>query len=177
VKLVCPIGGEVIETAFKPTPEEATCSEHGCRGRLPSELKPRKPLARVSEKRTPEVRRRGSTLKRGRGLAASPEQQRKVRDLPCIVCGKDRHEAKIEAAHVYPRRLASCDCADGVAPLCHDCQRAEDANELDLLPALLAHGYRTEVAHAFLEHDAPLREVLEQVTGTKWQPIPTREAA
>lgn len=170
-KLACPSCGTTDNRpGLNLTPEQCACD---CGGTMvqPWKLKPRKPLRRVSEKRQGETRRRGSTLKRGRGFAASPAQQAKIRDLACIVCGRDRHEAKIEAAHVYPRRLASCDCAEGVVALCHEDHRAFDEGKLDLLPALIAHGYRAEVAHAFLEHDAPFAEVLKQVTGVSWKPV------
>lgn len=128
------------------------------------------PMRRVSEKRQPEVRRRGSTLKRGRGLAASPAQQAKVRDLSCIHCGRDRHEVQIQAAHVYPRRFATCDCAEGVAPLCAEGHGLYEEKKLDLLPLLLTNGYRRELVHAIVEHDAPPLHVIEVVTGCAWAP-------
>ena len=154
---------------FKPSAEDLGC-ECGGRRVLPSQAKPRKPLRRVSEKNAPKVHKRGSTLKQGRGFQASPEQQARVRDEGCLICGRDRHEAQIHAAHVYPRRLASCTCADGVVALCSEHHRAYDEDKLDLLPALITHGRRLEIVHAFLEHDAPLIDVLDCVTGEKWEP-------
>lgn len=158
-----------------------TCPTHGRIYVYPKALgsNGRKPLRRVSEKRQGEVRRRGSTLKRGKGFAASKAQQDKVRGLPCVVCGRDGYEAQVDPAHVYPRRLAPCDCADGVVPLCRDCHaRYEDPNQpFDLLPALITCGYRAELVHAVVAHEAPLLHLLEQVTGCEWMPSPKREEA
>lgn len=111
-----------------------------------------------------------ATLKRRRGLSASPQQQRKVRGLACIVCGKDRFETTITAMHVYPRRFAACDCADGVVSGCIECHPEYEAKRIDLLPLLVAHGFRKELVHAVVEHDAPIFHVLEIVTGTVWVP-------
>jgi hypothetical protein len=134
------------------------------------------------EKVRPEGAKKPSRwpMKRGRGFAASNAQQAKVRGRSCLICGRDRHEATIDPAHVYPRSRAGCNCADGVVPLCREHHNAyDDPNQaLDLLPALIAHGYRAELAHAFLEHGASWREVLEIVTGCEWKPAvcPEREA-
>lgn len=121
--------------------------------------------------------RRGSTLKQGRGFGASPAQQAKVRDRACLVCGRVRHEAFIHAAHLYPRSRAGCKCPDGVVPLCAECHDLYDDphRTLDLLPALVAHGYQVEMAHAFLEHGASWREMLDLVTGHAWHPIAKAE--
>lgn len=129
------------------------------------------PMRRVSEKREGEVRRRGSTLKQGRGMAASKVQQAKVRNLPCIHCGRDRHEGvEIQAAHVYPRRFATCECAEGVVPLCAEAHPLYEEKKLDLLPLLLTNEYRLELVHAIVEHDAPPMHVFEVVTGVVWVP-------
>lgn len=113
-------------------------------------------------------------------LSASKEQQRKVKDMPCLICGSDRHETKIDPAHVYPRRFAHCECADGVVALCRAHHRAFDdrlgSERLDLLPYLL-NGFRTELVHAIEVHDAPPFHLLEIVTGTAWQPVSPLEGA
>lgn len=101
-----------------PRPKECPC---GNRLLTEAQLHPpiRKPIRRVSEKRaaSPNAPKGNSTLKRGRGMAVSPAQQKKVKNLPCVVCGRDRHEGvEIQAMHVYPRRFATCDCAEGVVP-------------------------------------------------------------
>lgn len=115
--------------------------------------------------------RRRAELKRGRGFATSKAQQDKVRNLPCVVCGLDRHETEIHPAHVCPRRLASCECAEGVVPLCSKHHRLYDDKRLDLLPHLVNRGYRAELVHAVVAHDAPIRELLQQVTGVRWEPV------
>lgn len=120
---------------------------------------------------------RRAPMKRGRGLSASPAQQRKVRDLPCIHCHRDRHEgAEIQAAHVYPRRFATCDCAEGVVPLCSQAHAQYDGNRLDLLPLLLTNGYRAEFVHAMVEHEASPLHVIEVVTGVVWKPVSELQA-
>lgn len=131
-----------------------------------------KPLNRKSP--SPKARK---PMKRGKGFAASKAQREKVRDLPCVVCGRDRHEAEIQAAHVYPRRLQSCSCADGVVPLCsEDHSTFDDLNRpFDLLP-YLAGRYDRELVHAVAEHGVPISYLLEQVSGVKWEPA-QKEAA
>jgi hypothetical protein len=115
--------------------------------------------------------RRRSGLKRGKGFSASAEQQARVRNRACLRCGCDHYEVgQMEAAHVYPRRFATCGCADGVVPLCHECHAAYDRRAFDLLPLLIAHGFRRELVHAVVEHDAPIFHVIEIVTGTPWVP-------
>lgn len=139
----------------------------------------RKPLRRVSEKRAAEEaegkrpRRYASTLNQGNGFAVAPAQRAKVRDLACLVCGRDRHEASIEPAHVCARRLAPhCDCPDGVVPLCDECHgRYDDQNtSFDLLPALITHERRIEVVHAFLEHGVGLVDLLSHIAGERYLP-------
>ena len=129
--LVTGVGGK------RPDPCEC-----GNRYQTPAELappKPRKPLASTSPKRVSEGRRGG--LKTGKGFAASPAQQEKVKGKVCVSCKRDFYEegAEIQAAHVYPRRLAKCDCADGVVPLCARCHaRYDDQNKpFSLMEALI----------------------------------------
>jgi hypothetical protein len=135
----------------------------------PDSVKPRKPLPR----------KRGSTLKRGRGFAASPEQETKVSNLPCVNCGVDRHEGvEIDPAHLWSRARGGCSAALCVIPLCRRCHDAYDdvGQHLDLLPALVTRGYQAEIVHPFLEHGVPLRELLERLTGVEWAPVQAREA-
>ena len=113
---------------------------------------------------------RRKSIRRGQGLSASPVQRAKVRDLPCINCGRDRFEITITAMHVYPRRFAACSCAEGVVSGCVECHPIYEEKGLDLLPLLVAHGFRKELVHAVLIHDAPIFHVLEIVTGTPWVP-------
>lgn len=131
-----------------------------------------KSAATSSDAKESKPRRRQSGLKRGRGFAASPAQQAKVKDSPCIVCGLDRFEAEVHAAHVWPRTYTPCDCADGVVPLCaeHHALYDQPDHPLDLL-SYLVRGYRAEFCHAFIEHDIPMSELLRRVTGTPWRPL------
>jgi hypothetical protein len=125
--------------------------------------------------------RGGSTLKPGKGFSASPEQRRKVRNRPCVVCGENSsfeigegtQANTIDAAHVYPRRLQSCACADGVVPICrrHHLLVDDPNRPFDLLPYLVTRGYHRELVHAVAEHGVPLSELLYQVTGERWAPI------
>jgi hypothetical protein len=133
----------------------------------------RKPMRRVSEKREGQVRKQGSTLKQGRGFAVHPDQRKRVEHLVCVVCGKDRFEAQIHAAHVYPRRLQPCECPEGVVPLCANCHRLYDdpCGSFDLLPYLVTRHYHAESVHAVAVHGVPLRELMDQVTGQKWAPV------
>lgn len=142
--------------------------------------KPRKPLKRTTELASTSIRRKSSSgkLRQGRGFAASPAQQRKVKNLPCVVCGRDRHEGvEIHAAHVYPRRFQHCDCPEGVVPLCSEHHRlADDQNEsFDLMPHLVGRKYHAELVHAVAVHQVPIGHLLEQVTGLAWEPV-EREA-
>jgi hypothetical protein len=181
-KVVCTSCGEVHKGPFQQrdfTDADWNCS---CGGRrvLPSQAKPRKGLKPKSAKRQaaeesgarPKQRRR-SGLKQGRGFQASPEQQAKVKGLVCVSCKRDYYEegAEIQAAHVYPRRLAKCECAEGVVPLCSTCHRCYDDLDqvFDLMPALITAGYRAEIVHAFVHHDAPMGEVLRIIGGTEWK--------
>lgn len=137
--------------------------------------KPRKPLKRTSSLASSEdgassKPKTWSTLKRGKGFAASPAQRAKVKDRACIVCTKDRFETEIHPAHVYPRRLQPCDCAEGVVPLCSEHhQLYDDQNQpFDLLPYLTDRGCHVEFVHAIAAHQVPFGILLEQVTGAKW---------
>lgn len=135
------------------------------------QLKRSAPIARTSEKKAPTGRKRA--LKRGKGFAASPEQRKAVRGKPCVVCGQDGYEAQVDPAHVYPRRLAACECAEGVVPMCRACHsRYDDPTQVfDLLPHLVAGRYHPELVHAVAVHEVPLSELLERVTGQNWRPL------
>jgi hypothetical protein len=172
VKYECIHGCSVDIGMSMPAP--TICEEHGSRYIYAKALgsNGRRSLRSVSEKNQEKVRQQRSTLKEGRGFAVAPVQRAKVRDLPCVLCGLDRHEAQIDPAHLYPRSRAACEHPEGVIPLCREHHDAyDDPNRsLDLLPALLAHGYRVELAHAFLEHGAGWIELLDLVTGESYEP-------
>jgi hypothetical protein len=127
-----------------------------------------KQLKRAAMKRTigPRTKTR-KALKQGRGFQASRAQQAKVRDLPCLYCGRDGQVVAIDPAHVFPRRLVSCECADGVVPLCRLHHEQYDRGELDLLPLLITNDLRVEMVHHILVHAASMIRVLEHMTGSK----------
>jgi hypothetical protein len=139
-----------------------------------SALKPRKPLRRVSEKSQTAARRRGSTLKQGRGFAVTKAQREKTMGLPCVGCGEaDTFEVEAghtDPAHLWPRGLGGCDSPDCVIPLCRTCHRRLDdpSAAFDLLPALVDRGYWVELAHPILCHEVSLTPLLERVTGREW---------
>jgi hypothetical protein len=139
------------------------------------QIKRSAPLRRVSEKRMGEVRHRGSTLKQGKGFAVTKAQRDKVRDQYCLSCGRDPAEAKIDPAHLWPRGMGGCDAADCVVPLCRDCHRLYDAHKLDLLPALLAGGFWTELAHPTAAHEVSPTVLVERLTSQRYVPVDVNE--
>lgn len=153
------------------------CPEHDETFVHPSALKPRKPLPRASEKRAPAARKRGSTLKRGKGFSTSPEQQAKVKGLVCVGCGREASEClAIDPAHLWPRSRGGCELAICVIPLCREangegCHRKFDNGELDILPALVDRGYQDEMAHPIAAHGISYTPLLERVTGQRWAPV------
>jgi hypothetical protein len=129
------------------------------------------------KKRAGEVRRRGSTLKQGRGFGCTYAQREKVRGLPCVGCGKGASEYRaIDPAHLWPKGMGGCDDPLCVIPLCRDigggCHRLFDLGELDLLPKLIARKYFPELAHATTAHELGPLSLLERTTGITWQPVP-----
>lgn len=123
-------------------------------------------------------RKRGSSLKRGRGFAASPAQQRKVKGLPCVRCGREAGEwVSIDPAHLWPRGKGGCGEPACVVPLCRDgmgngCHEEFDGPKgLDILPPLIDKGYWPEIAHVIEAHQVSPTQLLERLTGTRWQPI------
>lgn len=171
MRFICDQGCVVERTKKNPPPR--VCPDHGSPFVYEKELRRTRSMNRASEGNQAKERQRGSTLKQGRGFAASKAQQHKVKGLPCILCGRDGYEATMDPAHVYPRRLTPCECADGVVPLCRACHKLyDDQNEhVDLLPALVNRGYRVEMVHAVVAHEIPLRDLMEQITGVKWAPV------
>lgn len=113
----------------------------------------------------PKTKRR--SLKKGRGFQASKVQQKKVRGLACIYCGRDPMVVQIDPAHVYPRGRVSCECKDGVIPLCRLHHEQYDRDEIDLLPLLITQNLRVEMVHHVLVHDVSMIRQLEYLTGCK----------
>lgn len=121
-------------------------------------------------------------LKRGKGMAASPEQRKKVRNLPCVVCGQSSGfdigdgggSFVVDPAHLLSRASGGCEHADCVVPLCRADHRAFDHHELDLLPALVDRGYFKEMAHMIEVHELSPFAVVERLTNER---LEGREAA
>jgi hypothetical protein len=172
---VCPQGCVEERGMSKPPPGE--CPGHGPFV-YTKQLKRSGPMRRVSEKRAPQVRKQGSTLKRGRGFAVAPAQREKVRDLPCIVTGQDRNEAVIHPMHLWDRGRGGCDDPLCVVPGRADIHRLYDEYKIDLLPALINGGYFPEMAHVIEAHDVSPTQLLERLTNVRWAPVETeiREA-
>lgn len=117
-----------------------------------------------------------STLKNGRGFAASPAQREKARTQPCIVTGARSDEgALIDPAHLCARAQGGCDAPECVLPLRRDVHNAFDQGRFDLLPYLIAQGRVTELQHALGHYRGDLISLLQRTTGTRW--APEREAA
>lgn len=139
-------------------------------------LKRTTPLQRTSEKRKPQARKQGSTLKRGRGFAVAPPQREKVRGLPCVGCGKEASDyVAIDPAHLWPQGQGGCDDPLCVIPLCRHfeggCHRLYDEGRLDLLAKLIDRGYFAELAHAIEAHQLSPLTLLEHTTGMEWGPV------
>ena len=158
------------------------CEGHDLVMVMPSQLKPRKPLKRggplrrTSKKTEAAVRRRGSTLKQGRGFAASKAQREKVAGLPCINCGREASEyVAIDPAHLWPRGMGGCDDELCVGPLCRDqaggCHRLFDEGKLDILAKLIDRGYFAEMGHAIAAHELSPLTLLKRLTGQEWTPV------
>ncbi len=174
MRFVCDQG--CVEEGTKKNPPPRICPEHGSPFVYEKEMK-RAPLRAVSDCGSEEARRRGSTLKRGRGFAVTKAQRDKVRDLPCIVTGQDRHEATIHPMHVWDRSRGGCDDPLCVVPGSAEIHRLYDERKLDILPHLLNRGYFKELAHIIEAHEVSPTMLLERVTCQEWRPAETRAAA
>ena len=157
MKLVCPEG---CTRNVPARSRELYRCDHGLVMVLPGQLKERKPLKRSAPKR-----------RRGGISPASKAQRDKVRDLACLVCGRDRHEGvKVDPAHVWARGKGGCDDADCVVPLCREHHREYEANRLDLLVVLVRAGYWTELAHPTACHEVSPTRLVEELTGQRYIP-------
>lgn len=175
-KLVCTTCGEVHKAPFRPERSDLEC-ECGGRRVLPSQAKPRKPLRRVSEKREGEARRRGSTLRRGKGFEASKAQRDKVRGLTCLGCGREESATlPIDPAHIWPRGKGGCDDAACVVPLCRTCHRAFDQGALDLLERMAgSEAWQVEQAHPILAHGVGLVELVRRLSADSYSFVKSAE--
>lgn len=105
--------------------------------------------------------------RRTRGISeASPEQRAKVKDRVSILGG----EGPCDPCHIWPRSLGGCDDPLCVFPATREEHRAFDQGHLDVLPALLAHGYVAELQHALGHANGDLLALLERVTGDTYVP-------
>jgi hypothetical protein len=147
----------------------------------------RKPLAPVSKKRQAEEDsgarpKQRSTLNPGKGFEASKAQQRKVKLLPCVGCGRGEDaEGFVDPAHLIPRRWVKCEHPEGVIPLCRECHRRYDDEHLDILARLEDTGYHAEMGHFITEHKMNPLTLLRYVGGgeyvPKLQPSPTNKGS
>lgn len=159
MRLYCAKGHSLKTRSFQPEPDELSCPE--CGGRMGS-FKPR-------EK---GLEGRKSARKSHPISPASPAQRAKVRDLPCLVCGRDRYEAAIHPAHLASRPQGGGDDPLDVVPLCAEHHRLFDDGRLSILEHLEPR-YRDEVAQA-VRHMG-LIGALHRLTGDRY--VPVKEAA
>lgn len=145
--VVCASCGETYEGPFLLAAKELSCP---CGGRrvLPSKLKPRKPLSRVSPKREAKVGGR-PTLKRSEPKRDWTDARAKVEiEGRCRVCGWEGEG--LEAGHIMGRRYDEPAHTGTktlyvnplrIAPLCpafapEHCHQSYDEKQLDLLSYL-----------------------------------------
>jgi hypothetical protein len=133
-------------------------------------LKRNTPLASVSPRRVEREGTVRSTLRQGRGFAASPAQRRKVAGQVCAVCQQE----PCDPAHLTPRGFRGCDDADCVIALCRLHHEAFDNSTLDLCPHLSGAGFERELAHMQGHYSDPL-SVLVRLSGCRWVPEPKTE--
>jgi HNH endonuclease len=161
MRFICPQGCVTDVGMSHPHPGE--CPGHGP-FRYEKALRRSTPLRRVSEKRASSGRPRGTTLKRGRGFAASKAQREKVKGMPCAGCGHG--EVNCDPAHIWPRGKGGCDAPECVIPLCRSCHRLFDDGELDLLERLAgSEAWAAEQAHPILAHGVSLVELVRRLSG------------
>lgn len=125
-------------------------------------------------------RRSTSTLKPGRGMAASPAQREKVAGAVCVGCGAEATPdgaLVIDPAHVWPRGKGGCDSPDCVLPLCRfvfdgsGCHRLFDEGQLDLLSRVSEQpeAFATELAHPIRHHGVPLVSLVQRLAGNEYR--------
>lgn len=110
-----------------------------------------------------------STLKPGKGFAASRAQRLKVAGQVCAVCQSDH----VDPAHLAPRSHGGCDHRDCVIGLCRVHHDLFDGGNLDLLPHLSGAGFEVELAHMQGHYSDPL-SVLIRLSGMRWVPDAVR---
>ena len=126
--------------------------------------------------RSPRSRKR-STLKRGKGFAASDAQRAKVAGMPCVGCGKVAGTyIAIDPAHVWPRGKGGCDSPDCVLTACRiiatgeGCHRLFDEGQLDLTSRLAdSEAWQVEQAHPILVHGVSPVELVRRLSGGAYE--------
>lgn len=124
-----------------------------------------------------QAQNRGSSLKQGKGFAASPAQREKVKGLVCVNCGRARGEyLAIDSAHLTARGMGGCGDPRCVIPLCREgggkgCHRLFDEGKLDILSLLVERGYFAEMAHAVEAHQLSPLTVVKNTTGLEYGPV------
>jgi hypothetical protein len=119
-------------------------------------------------KQTPLKRK--SAMKRGRGFAASPAQQRKAQEEPCIVTAYHAAQSYVvDPAHLCAKAQGGCDDPLCVVPLWRPTHRQFDDGEFDLLPYLVKHRV-PELQHALGHYDGDLIGLLNRLTGESFVP-------
>lgn len=111
---------------------------------------------------------RRSTLKQGKGFAASKAQREKVKERGSIISGQE----PCDPCHLWPRGRGGCDDPLCVIPLTRQEHRAFDEGKLDILPALHDHGCVAELQHALGHAGGNLIGLLQRVTGEHYTPAP-----
>jgi hypothetical protein len=174
MRFVCDQG--CVEEGTKTSPPPRTCPTHGSPFVYENELRRSTPLKSVSDHNRETVLRRGSTFKRSKGFEASPAQRKKVKLMPCLVCGREATEdgrVVIDPAHVWPQGKGGCTNPDCVFPLCraadYSCHTLFDEGKLDLLPKLAeqSEAWATELAHPILCHGVTLIELVRRLAGNR----------
>lgn len=120
----------------------------------------------------------------------SPAQRAKVKDQPCVGCGRvvepdEQSGWTIDPMHLWPRGKGGCDSPDCVLPGCRyvptgeGCHRLFDNGELDLLSKVSERpeSFAAEVAHPILYHGVTLVELVRRLAGNREELVWRERAA
>lgn len=147
-------------------PDEEFCSV--CQRTRPRRERPVSALERQRRER-PKLAAdmRKSSLKRGRGFAASPAQREKAREEPCVVTGEETlYGATIDPMHLWPRSRGGCDDPLCTVPGRRDIHDLFDEGKFDLLPYLVKRRL-PELHHALDHANGDLCALLHRLTGKR----------
>jgi hypothetical protein len=105
-------------------------------------------------------------------------QRAKAMDATCPVTGRDRYEATIDPAHLWPRSKGGCDHPLCVIGLERSVHTAFDDGDFDLLPYLRPSGdlrrFLPEILHALDHADGDLIGLLQRLTNQRYEPVRER---